>query len=168
MPFTFVALCWFTVFCHRCSFLSANGNRMYSAAPLNRGKFSQKYSQKTPHSSPVRSRYWVSFVVPASYWQSASVPVIIYVISDNVEPRYNGTRLYTNQIELQQAQLITATYTWCVFFCLIIYFIWLLSYSVLTVGGCVESIINHKFPFPRVFQIHVSIVHLTQTGQDFE
>ena len=31
-----------------------------------RGQFSHKYSQKTPHSMPVRARYGVSFVDPAS------------------------------------------------------------------------------------------------------
>ena len=41
--------------------------------------FSQ-YSQKTPHSSPIRASYGVSFVDPASDWHSASVPVIIYAI----------------------------------------------------------------------------------------
>ena len=50
--------------------------------------------KKTPHSSPVRVRYGVSFVDPGSDWYSASVPVIIYVISYNIGPRYNGTRLY--------------------------------------------------------------------------
>ena len=33
----------------------------------------------------------VSFVIPASNWHSASVPVIIYEISYNIELRYNGT-----------------------------------------------------------------------------
>ena len=45
-------------------------------------QFSHKYSQKTPHNSPARARYGVSNVDPASgWWYSASVPVIIYVIS---------------------------------------------------------------------------------------
>ena len=35
-----------------------------------------------------------SFVDPASDWYSASVPVIIHVISYNIGPRYNGTWLY--------------------------------------------------------------------------
>ena len=52
-----------------------------------------KYSQNTPHSSPVRTRYGVYFVNPASDWYSASVLVIIYVISYNIGSRYNGTRL---------------------------------------------------------------------------
>ena len=53
-----------------------------------------KYSQKTPHSSPVRASYGVSFEDPASDWYSAAVPVITYVISYNTGPRYNSTRLY--------------------------------------------------------------------------
>ena len=37
---------------------------------------------------------WGSFVDQVSDWYSASVPVIIYVISHNIGQRYNGTRLY--------------------------------------------------------------------------
>ena len=44
-------------------------------------------SQKTPHSSPIRMRYGVSFVDPASDWYHAPVPVIIYVISYNIGPQ---------------------------------------------------------------------------------
>ena len=71
----------------------------YSAVPLYRGQFSHKYSQKTPHSSPVRARYGVSFMNPTSDWYSASVHVIVHVISYNIwviwpRPRYNGTRLH--------------------------------------------------------------------------
>ena len=36
----------------------------------------------------------VSYVYPASDWYSASVPVIIYVISYHIGPRYDSTRLY--------------------------------------------------------------------------
>ena len=67
--------------------------KYYSAVPLQRGLFSHKHSQKTPHSSPARVRYGVSFVDWASDWYSASVPVIVYVISYDITPRYNGTRL---------------------------------------------------------------------------
>ena len=38
--------------------------------------------------------YGLSSVDPASDWYSASVPAIIYAISYNIEPRYDGTRLY--------------------------------------------------------------------------
>ena len=57
---------------------------------------SYKYSQKTPHSSPVRARYGVPYGVhkKASDWYFASVPVVIHVISWNIEPYHNGTRLY--------------------------------------------------------------------------
>ena len=57
-------------------------------AVITRSIFSQK-SQKT-----VRARYGVSFVDPASDWYSTSIPLIIYVMSYNIGPRYNGTRLY--------------------------------------------------------------------------
>ena len=36
----------------------------------------------------------MSFVHPAFDWYSVSVPVIIYVISYDIGPRYNGTRMY--------------------------------------------------------------------------
>ena len=65
----------------------------YSAVPLQRGQLSHKYSQKTPHSSPVRVRYEVSFVDPASDWYSVSFPVIIYVKCYNIGQRYNSTWL---------------------------------------------------------------------------
>ena len=57
-------------------------------------QFSRKYSEKTPHSSPVRARYGVFFVDPASEWYSPSDPAIIHVISYNIGQCYNGTRLY--------------------------------------------------------------------------
>ena len=76
----------------------------YSAVPLKRCQFSLKYSQKTPHSSPVRARYGVYFVNAASDWYSASVPVIIYVISYDSGARYNGTRLHI--------QSVYVTYAW--------------------------------------------------------
>ena len=63
-------------------------------------QFSRKYSQKTPHSSPVRVRYGVPFVNPVSDWYSASVSVIIYVISFNIGPCYNGTWLYIQEPHL--------------------------------------------------------------------
>ena len=40
----------------------------------------------------MRVRYGVSIVDPASDWYSASVPVIIYAISYNTGPCYNGTQ----------------------------------------------------------------------------
>ena len=57
-----------------------------------------KYSQKTPHSSPIRVRYGVSFVDPASDWYHASVHVSIYEIFYNIRLHYNGTRLYLLQV----------------------------------------------------------------------
>ena len=56
----------------------------YNAVSLIRGQFSHRYSQKTPKSSPVRARYGLSYVDPASDWYSASVSVIISVISYNI------------------------------------------------------------------------------------
>ena len=60
---------------------------------FNAVNFIKKYLQKTLHSSPVRARYGVS-IDPTSNWHTASVSVIIYVISYYFGPRYNGTRLY--------------------------------------------------------------------------
>ena len=66
----------------------------YNAVPLKRGPFSPKSSHKTPHSSPVRARYVVSFVGPTSYLYSASISAMMYAISCYTRPRYNGTGLY--------------------------------------------------------------------------
>ena len=44
----------------------------------------------------------MSFVDPASSWYHALVPVIIYVISYNIGPRYNGTRLQPNDAKSTQ------------------------------------------------------------------
>ena len=54
----------------------------------------KKYSPKTPHSSPVKASYGVSFVDPASDWYSTWVPGIIYAISYYIGPCYNGIQLY--------------------------------------------------------------------------
>ena len=63
---------------------------IYNAVPLYHGQFCHKYSQETSHSSPVRASYGVFFVDPASDWYSATVPVIVYVITCNIGSRYNG------------------------------------------------------------------------------
>ena len=55
-------------------------------AVITESIFSQMF-KKTPHSSPVRVRYGVSFLDPASDWYSASVLVIIYGISYKIGPR---------------------------------------------------------------------------------
>ena len=53
-----------------------------------------KYSQKAPHNSHFREWYGVSFVDPAfNDWYSVWVSVMIYVISYNIGPHYNGTRV---------------------------------------------------------------------------
>ena len=67
------------------------------------------YSQKTPHISPVRARYGVSFVDPASDWYSAWVPATIYVISYYIRPRYKGTRLYIRYVtQILMGTLVTS------------------------------------------------------------
>ena len=58
----------------------------------NMVNFSHKYSQKTPHSSPVRVSYGVSFVNPASDWYWALVFAIIYAIFYYIGLRYNDMR----------------------------------------------------------------------------
>ena len=60
----------------------------------NAVNFIKKYSPKTPHSSPVRVSYGVSFVGPAFNWYSTSVLETMYAIYCYTGPRYNGTRLY--------------------------------------------------------------------------
>ena len=54
-------------------------------------QFSHKYSQPTPHSSPIRVSYGMSLVDSASDWYSASVPAIIYAKSYCIGLYYNGT-----------------------------------------------------------------------------
>ena len=63
-----------------------------------RSQFSHKYSQKSPHSSPIRVRYGLSFMDPASDGHSTSDPVIIHVISYNTGPHYNGTTVLWKHI----------------------------------------------------------------------
>ena len=67
--------------------------------------------KKTPHSSPIRSRYGVSFVDSQSDSYSASVPVIIHVISYNIGPHYNGIRLY--HISIMQTSQMTGYWQVC-------------------------------------------------------
>ena len=55
---------------------------------------SKKYHRNIPHSSPVRVRYGVSFVDPASDWYSALVPAISNAICYYIGQRYNGTGMY--------------------------------------------------------------------------
>ena len=64
----------------------------------NAVSFLTNIHKNTPHSSPVMAKYGVSFVDPASDWYSASVSVIIYVISYNTGPCYNGNQLHLNRI----------------------------------------------------------------------
>ena len=62
----------------------------YSAVQIWHIQFLPKSSQNTPHSSPVRVRYGVSFVGSIS----TSVTAVMCSISCYIGPHYNGTRLY--------------------------------------------------------------------------
>ena len=83
-------------------------------AVITRSIFSDIF---TKDSLPIRARYGLCFVDPASDWHSASVPVIIYVISYNIGPHYNNTRLYVKPYQshlyvyetLASLSLITAS-----------------------------------------------------------
>ena len=57
--------------------------------------FFQKFNKKTPHSSPVRPTNEVYFLWPNSDLYSASVTTVVCEISCNIGPRYNGIRLYS-------------------------------------------------------------------------
>ena len=70
-----------------------NYRHIQCGAVISRWIFSQIFTKDTL-SSTIRVNYRVSFVDPASDWYSATVAVIILVISYNNGPRYNGTRLY--------------------------------------------------------------------------
>ena len=63
----------------------------------------------------LRASCGVSFVDPASDSYSASVPIIIHVISCNIGPLYNGTRLYTMTVCLTHlcVTICNVLYTLC-------------------------------------------------------
>ena len=60
------------------------------SAVMTRYILSQIFRKGNPTAGP----WGVPFVGPPSGWYSASVPVILYVISYNIGPHYNGARLY--------------------------------------------------------------------------
>ena len=60
---------------------------------IARSILSQIFTKDSPGLAR-QSEVWESFVVPASNWCSASVPVNIYVIFYNAGQRYNDGRLY--------------------------------------------------------------------------
>ena len=59
------------------SHCESTGVAQYSAMPLKRGQYSHKSSQQTPHSSPVRASYGVSFVSSMSDLCSAVVIAVL-------------------------------------------------------------------------------------------
>ena len=61
---------------------------------FNAVNFLANIHKMTPHSSPIRVSYGVSYVDPAPDWYFASGPVIICVITYNIGPRYHTTWLY--------------------------------------------------------------------------
>ena len=67
----------------------------------NAVNFLKKYSQRTTHSSPVKARYGMSFVDPASDWYSSRVPAIIYAVSYYIGPHNNDTRLIPSHIHVE-------------------------------------------------------------------
>ena len=60
---------------------------------IARSILSQIFTKNSPGLAR-QAEVWESFVVPASNWCSASVPVNIYVIFYNAGQRYNDGRLY--------------------------------------------------------------------------
>ena len=72
-------------------------NQLERGAVITRsaGQFSPKYSQNTPHSSPVRVSYGLYFGGSDSdwYWYSAPAYAVMCVISCYSRLRYNGTQL---------------------------------------------------------------------------
>ena len=67
-------------------------NSIQCGAVIARSIVSKLFTKDT-HSSPVRARYGVYFVYPASDWCSGWVLPIIYVISYYIGPYYKATRL---------------------------------------------------------------------------
>ena len=70
-----------------------SGSMHTYGAAIKWSNFSQNI-HKTPHSSPVRARYGVSFVGSDSNWYPSSVHAVMCAISYYTGPRYIGTRLY--------------------------------------------------------------------------
>ena len=73
-----------------------------------------EYTNLLKDISPVRARYGVSSVDPASNWYSASVPVIIYVISygfDRVITAFDCSQSYLFK-ELEKVTLQIPIYRW--------------------------------------------------------
>ena len=62
----------------------------YSAVPLQRSQLSPRSSQNTPHSSPVRARYWMHFMGINCDLFSTSDAAVMYAISCYIEPRYKA------------------------------------------------------------------------------
>ena len=83
----------------------------HSAVPLLHDQFFTKSSLRTPHSSPVRARYGVSFVNSNSDLYSTSVTAVLCAISCYTGLHYNGTRLY---LTLEIAQSSSRQYDLCV------------------------------------------------------
>ena len=67
---------------------------LYSTVSLKRCRFSAQSSQKTPHSSPARASYGVSFVNITSDSCSASVIFVPYAKSCYLGQHYNGISLH--------------------------------------------------------------------------
>ena len=70
-------------------------------------------SPSLPHSSPVRARYGVSFVIIISDLYSASISVILCIISCHIWPGYDGTRLYNCQMATREAVSSLRCWSWC-------------------------------------------------------
>ena len=75
------------------------GKKIQCDAVITRSLFSQIF---TKDSSPIRAKYGVSFVDSASDWYSASVPLIIHVMSYNTGPCFNGFWLYISKLGQHQ------------------------------------------------------------------
>ena len=98
---------------------------IYSVVPLKRSQFSHKYSQNTPRSSSVRVSYGLCFVDPASDWYSVSVHVIIYVLSYDILPCYNGTTTLYMARNCHAISRNRSNYKWLISYSnFIIYLLW--------------------------------------------
>ena len=75
-----------------------------NAVPLQCGQFSRKYSQKT-------GELW-GFSCGSSIWLIFCRSFCIYVISDNIWPPYNGTRLYAAENFVLLYMLLYLCHLW--------------------------------------------------------
>ena len=81
----------FLLWCDQFELLSCN------SYTISRGHFSPKNIRKTPYSSPVRTRYCVSFVSSKPYWSFLPL-LLVYCVKDRFTVGREISRFYSSYI----------------------------------------------------------------------